>query len=119
MTGGVRFYLDADLSPRIASIARSLGLDVVSAHEAGLAEAEDADQLRHAAAEGRVLVTRNRDDFLALTLEAYHDRAPHAGLLLLARAGRAHQTSRLAHALRRWAAAHDSPQPYTVDWLHL
>lgn len=119
MTKGARFYLDADLSPKIASIARGLGLDVTSAHEAGLAEAEDADQVRQAAAEGRVLVTRNRDDFLALTLEAYHDRAPHAGLLLEARAGSAHQPSRVAHALRRWAATHDTPQPYTVDWLHL
>ena len=118
MTKEVRFYLDADLSPKIASIARGLGLDVVSAHEAGLAEAEDADQLRHAAAEGRGLVTRNRDDFLALTLEAYHDRARHTGLLLVARTGSNHQASRVAHALRRWAATHDTPQPYTVDWLH-
>jgi predicted nuclease of predicted toxin-antitoxin system len=119
MTKGVRFYLDADLSPKIAGIACSLGLDVTSAQEAGLAEAEDADQLRHAAGEGRMMVTRNRDDFLALTLEAYHDQAPHAGLLLVTRAGSAHQASRVAHALRRWAATHDTPQPYTVHWLHV
>ena len=117
MSRRIRCYLDADLSPKIAVIGRGLGLDVVSAHEVGMTEAADADQLARAAAEGRVLVTRNRDDFLALTLAAYHDRAPHRGLLLVREIAPSHRASRLAHALRRWAAARTTVASYEVDWL--
>jgi len=117
MSGTIRFYLDADLSPKIAVIGRGLGLDVVSAHEVGMTEAVDADQLARAAAEGRVLVTRNRDDFLALTLAAYHDRAPHRGLLLVREIAPSRRASRLAHALGRWAAARTTVASYEVDWL--
>jgi hypothetical protein len=48
MSGTIRYYLDADLSPKIAVIGRGLGLDVVSAHEVGMTEAVDADRLAHA-----------------------------------------------------------------------
>lgn len=113
----VRFYLDADLSPRIAAIGRDLGLDAVSAHDVGMTEADDADQLGRAASEGRILVTRNRDDFIQLTLEAYHEHRPHAGLLLIAATGRHHQTSRVAHALRQWAGGRPIVVPYSVHWL--
>jgi len=111
------FYLDADMSPRIAAIGRDLGLDVVSAHAVGMAEADDADQLRRAAGEGRILVTRNRDDFIRLTLEAYHERRPHAGLVLVGGLGRLHQASRVAHALRRWAAGRADVAAYSIHWL--
>ncbi|MBI4501603.1 MAG: DUF5615 family PIN-like protein [Gemmatimonadetes bacterium] len=117
MSQPIRFYLDADLSPRIAVIARGLGLDVVSAHEAGMRDAEDNDQLAHAAGEGRVLVTRNRDDFLELTLDAYHERKPHAGLLLVTAHGTRHQASRVAHALARWADTQREVVRYGVYWL--
>ena len=119
MTRKLWFYLDADLSPRIAEVGRGLGLDVVSAHEVGMTEAGDADQLARAAAEGRILVTRNRDDFLCLTVEAYHEERPHAGLLLLARAGRQHQFSRVAHALAKWAKERTTMQPYAVASLQM
>lgn len=113
----IRFYLDADVSPKVAVIGRGLGLDVVSAHEVGMTEAADADQMARAAAEGRVLVTRNRDDFLALTLAAYHDRAPHRGLLVVRELSPSHRASRLAHALRRWATARTTVASYGVYWL--
>lgn len=113
-----RFYLDADLSPRIAQIARGLGLDVVSAHQVGMTEADDPEQLARAAVEGRVLVTGNRDDFLQLTLEAYHDAKPHAGLLIVISGGK-HQSSRAAHALARWAADHPKVPPYAIAWLRV
>ncbi len=119
MSRKLRFYLDADLSPRIAAFGRDLGLDVVSAHEVGTAEADDADQLRRAAAEGRILVARNRDDFLQLTLEAYHERQRHAGVLLVGETGRLHQASRIAHALRRWADGRPVVAGYSVHWLSL
>jgi hypothetical protein len=63
----MRFLLDEDLPPKVAVIARSLGLDVVSVHEIGRTGLSDEAQLRFAASETRILVTRNRDDFIALT----------------------------------------------------
>lgn len=117
LSAGTRFYLDADLSPRVAAIARGLGLDAVSAHEAGMAKADDTEQRGHAAADGRVLVTRNRDDFVQLTLEAYHDRAPHHGVLIVAERGRSHAAARLARALQRWAKERRSVTSYGICWL--
>ena len=58
----MRFYLDEDLSPRVAAIGRSLGLDVVSAIEVGHRGLDDEDQLLVAARDGRCLVTDNRAD---------------------------------------------------------
>ena len=100
-------------------IGRGLGLDVVSAHQVGMAEAEDAEQLARAAAEGRVLVTRNRDDYLTLTLEAYHDRARHSGVLLVGSVAPSHGAARIAHALRRWAKQRAVVAPYGVYWLRV
>ena len=111
-------YLDADLSPRAAAIARGLGLDCVSAHDVGMLEAEDRDQLSRAAAEGRVLVTRNRDDVVSLTVEFYHERLPHAGVLIVPGTGPA-TPARIAHALKRWVAGEPSVSAYGVSWLRV
>ncbi len=48
----MRFSLDEDLSPVIATIARSLGLEVASAQEDGRGGIEDIDMLLFAADEG-------------------------------------------------------------------
>ena len=58
----VKFYLDEDLSPRIAEILRKTGLDAVSAHEIEMREASDQKQLEFAAHDKRCLVTRNRNE---------------------------------------------------------
>lgn len=55
---------DEDLAPAIADIVRRQVLDVVSVHELGRRQSSDDEQLRFAAAQGRVLLTRNRDDFI-------------------------------------------------------
>jgi predicted nuclease of predicted toxin-antitoxin system len=41
----MKFYLDEDLSPKIAQILRKNGIDTLSAHEAGMLEASDRKQL--------------------------------------------------------------------------
>lgn len=84
-----------------------------------MVDAEDADQLARAASEKRVLATRNRDDFLELTLQAYHDRLPHAGVLIVQAVAGKHGFSRVAHALARWAKSNPAVQPYSVHWLSL
>lgn len=63
----VRFFLDEHLSPRIAEIARGLGVDVTSVIERGTVGLSDEEQLSAAAEEGRCLVTQDRADFIVLT----------------------------------------------------
>ena len=79
----MRFYLDEDLSGKIAEIARGMGVDIVTAHECGNFGSEDGAHLAFAAKEGRCLVTRNRDHFIALTVRFFEEERPHAGVLVV------------------------------------
>jgi predicted nuclease of predicted toxin-antitoxin system len=97
-----RFLLDEDLNPTAAEVARGLGLDVVSVHEIERLGLSDEEQLRFAATEGRILVTRNRDDFLALTTEFYRRGDPHRGVLIVTAGLPNNRPERLAHAIARW-----------------
>ncbi len=103
----MRFLLDEDLGPEVAAIARGLGLDVVSVHEVDRRGLGDLDQLRYAAAEGRILVTRNRDDYIRLTIAFFQTSEPHCGVLIVPRSLPNHRPKRLARALGRW---HDRQQ---------
>jgi predicted nuclease of predicted toxin-antitoxin system len=118
-----RFALDEDLSPRISEIARGLGLDVVSVHEIGRRGMPDDDQLRWAAREGRILITRNRDDFIEWTVAFFQRGEPHAGVLLITTLLSIQSPARVVHAIGHWvddAKARfggDSPTPYFIDFL--
>ncbi|HEX9895274.1 MAG TPA: DUF5615 family PIN-like protein [Gemmatimonadales bacterium] len=101
----LRFYLDEDVGPRVAVIARGLGLDVVAAQEAGRTGLSDYDQLRQAGEDQRVLVTFNRNDFIHWTREFFRGGRPHYGVLILSRSLPRDQPERIAHALAEWAAA--------------
>lgn len=80
----MKFYLDENLSPQVAEIARGrCGLDVVAAHDIGAFEWSDEEQLRYAAMEGRCLVTRDREDFTALSISAFESQTLHAGVLII------------------------------------
>lgn len=79
----MRYLIDEDLDTSIAIIGRRLGLDVVSAQEAGRKSWTDVRHLRQAAEEARCFVSANRDDFLRLTLQFAASDQPHAGVLIV------------------------------------
>ncbi len=77
----MRFYLDEDLSPRIAEPLRRRGLDAINAAEVGNRQISDQAQLLYAVREGRALVTRNVRHFVQLSKEAVARQEPHAGII--------------------------------------
>lgn len=79
----IRFYLDEDLSYRIAQIVRQHGIDIITSRDSGLNGRPDEEQLRFAAGEGRCLVTENFSDFARLTREFQATDRPHAGVALV------------------------------------
>jgi predicted nuclease of predicted toxin-antitoxin system len=114
----MRLYLDEDLSPQIARRLREAGLDAVSAIEAGNVQLSDREQLRYAAAEGRVLVTRNVRHFVVLAREAIARQEPHAGIALCSSSLQGFEIARIAAALRRMGEQHPAGLgPYDVLYL--
>ncbi len=113
----MRFLLDEDLHPGIAEIGRGLGLDVVTVHAIGRRGFSDEEQLRFATAEQRVLLTRNRNDFIRLTVSFFQTSELHAGILIVPHSLPNHLPERIAHALRRWADANPKPGAHFLDFL--
>jgi uncharacterized protein with PIN domain len=113
----MRFLLDEDLSPAVAQVCRGLGLDVVSVHEIDRRGFTDEEQLRFSIAEGRIFVTRNRDDFLRLTRSFFERSELHHGLLIVAHSLPNYRPEGIARAIERWAARPGDIGPYFVDFL--
>jgi predicted nuclease of predicted toxin-antitoxin system len=114
----MKFYLDEDLSPKISAILRKNGIDAVSAHEAGMCEASDLKQLDFAAKDKRCLVTKNRDDFIRLTVQFFNDRRPHGGLLIAPHTIPGDQFSRIARLIKTISSHHRRGlDPYSIVFL--
>ena len=114
----MKFYLDEDLSPKIAGILRKSGIDALSAHEVGMCEASDQRQLEFAAKEKRCLVTRNRDDFIRLTVRFFNDRRPHCGVLIVPYTLPGDQFSRIANLIKKFSSRHHKGlAPYSIAFL--
>jgi len=73
----LRFFLDRDVPTEIARVLRIDGHEVVELRDVLNAGALDSEVLAYAQAQGLLLVTCNRDDFLALA--AQH---PNPGLII-------------------------------------
>ena len=120
----MRFLLDENVHPKVAEVAWEADVDVVSVIELRRRGRTDREQLDLAAEQGRVLVTRNRADYLHWTREFYHAGRPHSGVLLIGDGLPNDQPETLARALRRWAQAHEWAEEdevtfgaYHVDFL--
>jgi hypothetical protein len=114
----MKFYLDEDLSPRIAEALRKLGSDVISAHEVQMMGASDEEQLDFAAREERCLVTFNRNDFIMLTRLYLDSNRPHRGVIIVPHTFRGNEFRRIAEALCGFAFLNpEGLPPYTVAFL--
>jgi predicted nuclease of predicted toxin-antitoxin system len=111
----VRFLLDEDLPPLAADVARGLGLDATSVHKVDRRGIGDRDQLRFAAAEGYIFLTRNHKDYIELTVEFFRAGEAHPGVLLVRRHLPNDRPERIAHALKRWADARKDMPPAMFD----
>ncbi|MGI8553281.1 MAG: DUF5615 family PIN-like protein [Dehalococcoidia bacterium] len=112
-----RFYLDENQTSEIAVHGRAFGVDVTSAHEEGMAGRSDAEQLNHAARQGRCLITADYADFTMLTERAAQRGEPHAGILFVTWQVRRTQAHAFALGLQRFAEAHPGGlEPYRIEW---
>jgi uncharacterized protein with PIN domain len=114
----VKFYLDENLSQKVAEICRQAGLDVVSSHEVGRNRLTDDEQLPLAAEDGRCLVTRDAGDFIGLTTLFSERRQPHAGLLIVPRSLDNGDFAGIARAIVAYALLQEGDMPsYMVAFL--
>jgi hypothetical protein len=115
----MRFFLDEDLPPTAAVVARSFGVDIVRAHESGRRGLPDDVQLALAAQDIRCLVTRNVRDFERLTLEFQDAGYAHAGVLFVTTSLPNRRYAAIAEAVVRYNQEHpDGLPPYMTDYLH-
>ncbi len=76
----MRFLLDHDVPDDVAFSLEALGHEVNKLRELLPATTPDEEVLRLAGTRGCILITCNRDDFLAVA-----GRVPHGGLIVLIR----------------------------------
>ena len=114
----MKLYLDEDISPKIAVLLRKMNVDAVSAHERGMIGASDEDQFLIAVSEKRVMVTRNRNDFVALTVRFFEDLEPHHGLLIVSHTIPGSDFRLLADLIAAYAKEHkEGLLPYTIEFI--
>ena len=96
------FYLDENLSPRIAEMLRARGVDVVSAHEiAGNTQLDDRSQLLYATDARRAIVTCTIRDFAELTGEFVAANREHAGIVFVPPSFRTDEFAAIADAVKQ------------------
>ncbi|HLZ71772.1 MAG TPA: DUF5615 family PIN-like protein [Dehalococcoidia bacterium] len=115
----MRYLLDEHLSAASARICRlRFQLDAVCVEELGRKGRTDEEQLDYAAAEGRVIVTRDREDFTELTFAFAEDARPHAGVLLVPESIGQGDHFGIAASIARYEREHPDGMPaYMVDYV--
>ena len=114
----MKFYLDEDISPKVAQILRKRGIEALSAHEIGMAGTSDEEQFAEAVSRNAAVVTRNRDDFLALTIRAFENLSPHHGVVVLSYSIPGSNFKLAARMLERLATKNpDGLGSYTIEFV--
>jgi len=114
----MKYYLDEDISPKVAALLRKCKVDAVSAHEVSMTQTFDKEQLEYAISEGRAFVTRNRDDFIRLTVRFFNDSRSHYGVLIVPHTIPGDNFALIAKALKKYACEHPKGmETYTIDFL--
>ncbi|OGW13425.1 MAG: hypothetical protein A3G93_01620 [Nitrospinae bacterium RIFCSPLOWO2_12_FULL_45_22] len=114
----MKYYLDEDISPKIAELLRKYQIDAISAHEVGMTQALDKEQLEYAVSKGRCMVTRNRNDYIRLTVQFFNEHRPHYGVLIIPYTLAGDKFSLIANALKKYTSKHPSGmESYTIDFL--
>jgi predicted nuclease of predicted toxin-antitoxin system len=114
----MQYLVDEDLSTNIARIGRNRGLDIVSVHEIGRESWTDVEQLIQKAVEGRCIITGNRDEFIAFTVDFAAEGRPHAGVLIVQGALRDAGPAAIVNALIAFERARGSfSAEYVCDFL--
>ena len=114
----MKLYLDEDISPKVAEILRKREVDATSAHETGMLEASDEEQLKFASNEGRAMVTRNRNDFITLTVQFFESLKPRNGLIIVPHTIPGSEFSKLAALLVKFSKNYPHGlETYTIAFL--
>lgn len=83
MLDPIRFYLDEDtISRALMNALSARGVDILSAHVAGLIAVPDSRHLEYATSLGRVLFTFNTRDFARIHREWQMQSRHHAGIVV-------------------------------------
>ncbi len=114
----MKYYLDEDINPKIAGILGKNGIDAVSAKEAGMLQASDLEQMTYASSAKRCMVTRNRNDYIRLTVQFFNEHKPHYGLLIIPHSYPGDRIKVTAAALKKYASKYKEGMPsYGIDFL--
>ena len=77
-----KLYFDEDMSAILAARMRKAGWDVLTTHQARKRTSNDTEQLRFAAEQGRILITRNYADFLEIHTRCLESGQTHHGIII-------------------------------------
>lgn len=114
----MKYYLDEDISPKVAELLRRKGIDAVSVHEIEMNQRSDLEQLEKATSEGRCLVTRNRNDFIKLTVQFFNEYRAHFGILVIPHTLAGDKFSLIAEAIEKHALLNkEGMASYAIDFL--
>ena len=116
----MHYHLDEDQTQIVARLARErFGLIVSSSHKLGMDRLSDEEQIQFVTEQGVCLVTRNRDDFIAITRRLQRSGTAFSSVLIVPESMPGNDFFRIARALAYFH--HLYPEPYIpglVGYLH-
>ncbi len=77
-----KLYLDEDITDLLARVLRTMGYDVVSAHEVKMHSRSDEEQINYAIKDKRAIMTCNISHFTNLARKCYEDKILHYGIIV-------------------------------------